>query len=52
MSLVKKLDFSDGSDNPVVLRVCHSCHGDTDHGAVLSICGSISAPSDTGKWVV
>lgn len=40
-----------GSENGI-LRVCHTCHGDTDHGADLSICGSISSPSEQGKWVV
>lgn len=54
MNFIKELDlFNDsGDDDVVVLRVCFSCSGDKDHGASLSICGSTSSPSDSGKWVV
>lgn len=54
MSFIKGFDFSGNSslNGAGILRVCHSCHGDSNHGATLSICGSIGAPSNNGKWVV
>ena len=53
MSFNKSFNLFDGSGSEnVVLRVCFSCRGDKDYGAELSICGSISAPHEQGKWVV